>query len=409
MYSVSNVKNVLISLIESIDMYNYLLRNHHSRTASIAYQLGLSYGLDKQRLSNLVLAASVHDIGALHIKERSQLLYIDAINPGPHEKLGAVMLSGFKPFNDICKIIRYHHINYSDIISGKVQKKEVPIECFFLHLADRIDVLLTTTPDVSNLQEYVISSINMRFGKVFSPDLKKTFTPLTSSQEFWDNIDSSYFHEILFKSISGNECKIDEDDLDALAGVFAMIVDLKTPWTTYHSKSVSQLAQNIAKLYGMDKDSCHKLKLAGLLHDIGKVAIPTEVIEKPDLLNSIDYKIYKSHATYTSLILSKIPIFNDVAKWASAHHEMRDSSGYPLHVSDDEFSIEMDILAYSNIFSSLSEARPYREALPKDEILHTLKEYSATKLSNSIYKVIENNMDELYDMNKKCTQVAMQS
>ena len=69
----------MVSLIESIDLYNYLLKNHHRQTCIIAYQIGNHYNLDSDLLSNVVLASAIHDIGALHVTERDKLLYIDAI------------------------------------------------------------------------------------------------------------------------------------------------------------------------------------------------------------------------------------------------------------------------------------------------------------------------------------------
>ncbi len=113
-----SLKNVLLSIIKAIDLYNFLLKDHHRRTTIIAYQLGNAYGLEGEQLSNLILSASLHDIGALHIKERDQLLEVDVENPDPHQILGEKILKGFKPFTKLSKIIRHHHVVYSDVESG---------------------------------------------------------------------------------------------------------------------------------------------------------------------------------------------------------------------------------------------------------------------------------------------------
>lgn len=400
MSNVYSVKSILISLIDSIDMYNFLLKKHHRRTAVIAYELGNMFGLEESRLCNLVLAASIHDIGALNMDDRDKLLYIDAINPEQHEIMGAKMLESFKPLDPIRKIIRHHHIKVSDIENGIVNEKDVPYECYFLHLADRIDVLLTTSTELL-LREHVVEEINRRFGDVFLPELQDTFAALCVSQEFWENIDNSSFQELLFMSIRSGNCIIQDSDIDGLAEVFANIVDLKSHWTFSHSKSVSMLAQKIGTLYGLDKDTCHMLKIAGYLHDIGKIAIPIEILEKPTPLNYSEEKILKSHVTYSSLILSKTPFLGDICKWVSAHHEKRDKTGYPLHIGGSDFTIEIDILAYADIFSALSENRPNRNALPKSRMLSILEDFSVDKLSPEVFEIVKENFEYLYLENAK--------
>ena len=405
MTELSSVKSILVSLIESIDMYNYLLRDHHRHTAVIAYQLGNEYGLSQESISQLVLTASIHDIGALYIKEVEQLLYADAVNPEPHEILGYEMLKEFSPFAPLSKIIRHHHITYEEVASGEVNEKEVPRECWFLHLADRIDVLLATAPEPEHAREYVVSEISQRFGTIFLPELEEVFLTLSKSDEFWDNIENTSFHNLLFMSVNCEACTLEDGDMDGLAALFARIVDFKSEWTSNHSKSVSTLAESIGRLCGLSEDRCHELKIAGYLHDIGKIAIPSEVLDKPGALSDDEFKVMRSHATYSSLILSKLDFLKEPSRWASAHHEKRDKTGYPLHISENNFSAEMDILAYSDIFAALAEDRPYRKAMPKNRIAEVLHGFADGKLSPSIFDIITENMDDLYEINKRAAVV----
>jgi len=394
------MKNILISIIESIDRYNFLLKDHHRRTATIAYQLASSYGLNTEQISTLVLSASIHDIGALHIQERDKLLYIDVEDPEAHEILGENILMGFKPFNNIGRVIRHHHIVYDDCQSGKYKLDDIPFECFFLHLADRIDVLMATQSQSNNPKQSVIDEINKRFGNVFMPELKETFNILTSTDEFWENIDNDSFHELLFMSLESDMIDIDSDDLEGLASLFARVVDYKSKWTSYHSKSVSFIAYRTAQLMGLSDDICFELKIAGYLHDLGKIAVPTEILEKPSYLDKREMSLMKTHVNYTSLILSRIEGLGSIAKWAASHHEKRDRTGYPLKRSANDFTIEMDILAFSDIISALAEDRPYRAALSQEHIIEILKTFVPDQLDETVLKVIIENFDELYSINK---------
>lgn len=398
-----SVKSILVSLIESIDLYNFLLKNHHRQTCIIAYQIGNHYNLDSTRLSNVVLASAIHDIGALHVTERDKLLYIDAIDPEPHQIMGERIIGDFAPFAHISHIIRHHHIVYQDILDGKVNRDDIPIECFIIHLADRIDVLYETHPGETN---FIISEINKRFGTVFLPELQDTFNKLASTPEFWEKITDDSFYDLLLMSINDASCVIDDDSLESLAELFSRIVDFKSEWTMNHSKSVSVLADHIARLYGLDEKKCFSLRIAGYLHDIGKIAIPIEVLDKPGKLDTSEYKTIKMHATYSSLILSRIPALGDIAKWAMLHHEKHDKSGYPLGKGAVDFTIEMDILAFADIFAALAENRPYRAALTQEKILELLKSFTPDLLDVSVYDVIEKNMSFLYEVNASAGKIS---
>ncbi len=393
-----SLKNILGSVIKSIDMYNFLLKGHHRRTAIIAYQLGNAYGLDSDKLSKLVLAASVHDIGALHVTERDQLIEIDVENPEPHEILGASILASFKPFEPIAKILRHHHIRYDDVLSRNVPEDEVPSECYFLNLADRIDVLLLRNEGRPDQRQIVVDTINERFGSIFSPTLKDAFDRITVSDLFWENIEHASFNDLLFMSLDNVSCQIEQSDIESLAVLFAKIVDCKSHWTSRHSQTVSVLACRIGELMKLGPDECFELKIAGYLHDIGKVAISSEVLDKPGKLNDAEFREMKSHAAYSSLILSSISELSNIARWAVNHHEKRDGSGYPLGLRENAFTDNMDIVAYADIFSALAEDRPYRKAMQPSEIAEVLGKLAPIQLNEKVFGVIQNNMNDLYSL-----------
>ncbi len=190
-------------------------------------------------------------------------------------------------------------------------------------------------------------------------------------------------------------------DAEKLALIFAKIVDYKSPWTSTHSQSVSAIAYRLGKFVGLDSDTCFQLRLAGYLHDIGKIATPTEILEKPGKLNSDEFETIKEHAMYTSLILKDIEGLDDIVAWASSHHEKHDHSGYPLHLSKDHFSLPMEVLAFADIFTALSEDRPYRPKMSKEEIKKVLSTFVPEKLDIHVYDVLLEHFDELYDLHSK--------
>ena len=136
----TTLKELIKSFAKSIDLYNYLLKSHHRRVTIAAYHIGKTYGLNQVQLSNLVIASALHDIGALMVKERDELIVMDVDNPHPHARLGSYMLDSFPPFEQISKIIFYHHFAYKDREHYIEQKGEVPIEAYIIHVADRLEI-----------------------------------------------------------------------------------------------------------------------------------------------------------------------------------------------------------------------------------------------------------------------------
>lgn len=386
------MKNVMVSLIKSIDSFNYLLKDHHRRTAIIAYQLGNIYGLDKHRMDDLILAASLHDIGALYVSECDQLIQADIDNPRDHEINGAKMLEGFKPFENIAKIIGRHHIKYENVLLGLVDPSEVPLESYILHLSDRIDVMLLK---YGNDHPRIVEEIKNRFGTVFAPFLLDTFIKATDNFEFWTTISFDSFHDLLIRSLDEAHYDIDGEGIESLARLFAHIIDFRSPWTTRHSETVSQLAYRLGQLMGFTEDECWELRISGYLHDIGKIAIPVELINKPGKLTADEFERVKNHVVYSTLILSPISEFENIVNLASNHHEKRDRSGYPLKPKEEGLSIQTDVLAFADIFAAISENRPYRAGMTKEAIIDTLAEFTPDKLSDAVYMTILDHFDEL--------------
>lgn len=390
-----STKRILVSLIKSIDAYNSLLESHHKRTTAIAYQLGSEYGLDSRALSKLVVASSIHDIGAIYATERDQLISMDVDNSEPHEINGARILSGIAPFDCIRPIIRRHHVHYNDVINGTLASALVPEECYFLHLADRIDIYSLHYAGEDNARTLVMSGIKPKFGTVFHPDLESAFDRVAQNVQFWLNADETLYHELLLAAIDDDRCDMGAADLESLARLFGRIVDYKSHWTFAHSQTVGLLASRIGELMGMDSQRCFKLKMAGYLHDIGKIAVPAEVLEKPGPLDPVERNAMQRHALFSSIILSDRDGLSDIARWASSHHERRDRTGYPLKMSADRFEPEMDIIAYSDVFAALLESRPYRDAFTDGEAMEILRSMAPLKLSREVFEVIASHFGEL--------------
>lgn len=395
-------KEIICSFIQSIDLFNYLLKTHHRRVAIITWNIGQKMNLSKAQLNRLILAASLHDIGALKVVERDQLIQIDIENPHPHARLGAYMLESFEPFKPLSKIIFYHHWSYSDHDKYPIEMGPVPLESYIIHHADRVDIGIDKSKPVLLQVKQVRDEMTKRAYTLFHPDVYKAFMKASEPDRFWLDIDNTSMSDVLSK-LSNDLLRFEMtiDKLEQLAYTISKIIDCRSEFTSAHSYGVSETAYKLAELANMDHLTCRKIRIAGLLHDIGKIGIRTETLEKTGSLTAEEQKHIQEHAYYTNKILHMPKELNEIAEWASHHHEKHNGKGYPDNYSKDEITIEMDILSYADIFTALAENRPYRNRLPLNNIMEILETKFINQHGQTIFDVIKKHQSEIYEVCSK--------
>jgi len=154
----------------------------------------------------------------------------------------------------------------------------------------------------------------------------------------------------------------------------AMIVEMRDPYTAGHQRRVTQLACAIAQEIGLSPDQITGLRLAGTIHDIGKVRVPAEILTNPDGLSDAEYTIIKMHPVLGHEILKTIDLPWPIAKIIHQHHERMDGSGYPLGLSGKDIIIEAKILAVADVVEAITSHRPYRPAHGIDRALEEISQ-----------------------------------
>ena len=149
----------------------------------------------------------------------------------------------------------------------------------------------------------------------------------------------------------------------------------------------------MAKHYAYDTEKTEKLYLAGALHDIGKLLVKIEVLEKPGRLEETEYRHIQSHAYETYRLLSKINGLEEVRDWASYHHEKLNGKGYPFGKTANELSEEMRLLACLDIYQALTEDRPYKAGMPHAKAIGILMEMAE---KGELDQTIVEEMDKVF-------------
>ncbi len=402
------LRSLAIPLIKSIDSFNYLLRSHHRRTAIISYYLGKQLKLGKEQMGDLVIAASLHDIGALSVQERDTLVQEDVETPHPHCRMGYRMLSIFDVFANVAQIIKHHHVRFDEAAS---YNDTIPFQSFIIHLADRVDINISPDVFILNQKTKVTDAIMKREGTLFHPEVCAAFLEVCSADIFWIEIGNMTIEQLFDKIEFDRFTELTREHTQQFALMVSRIIDFRSEFTAAHSYTVAQLASSIGTMLTLDEDDCFKLSIAGLFHDIGKIGIDPGYIEKNGPLLEEEYNQVKLHSYYTGQILNELGDsgwFHDIVKWAKDHHEKIDGSGYPYALSGDDMVLGARIIAYSDVISALMEDRPYRKGLTIDVVFDLIKERFASAIDPGIFPVLEQHKEEIAAIVNRCQRESLQ-
>lgn len=176
------------------------------------------------------------------------------------------------------------------------------------------------------------------------------------------------------KNIQGTEKLVRV--MDEIIEAMARMVEIRDPYTAGHQRRVSDIAAAIAKEMGLPEEKIEATRVAGMVHDIGKIYVPAEILSKPSHLNEMEYRMIKQHPRLSYEILSSIEFPWPVADIVFQHHERMDGSGYPTGISGEDISIEARIIAVADVVEAMGSHRPYRPSLG---IKQALEEISKNK------------------------------
>ncbi len=167
--------------------------------------------------------------------------------------------------------------------------------------------------------------------------------------------------------------------LDQTVQALGAAVEVRDSYTAGHQRRVTQLALAIARKLGLSDERCQGIRVAGMMHDIGKLAIPSEILSKPTKLTDVERRLIQGHPEIARSILSAIEFPWPVASIVVQHHERTDGSGYPKGLRKDEILLEARILAVADVVEAMSSHRPYRPALGVDSALAEIRSGSGTR------------------------------
>lgn len=399
--------NLLQSLSMALELSNGGMSRHHWRVAVISYHIADLLEMPGEQKQKLIYAALLHDIGAAaNWTERRKLNIFQAgVHIYQHAEEGYLLLKDSPQLGQLALPIRHHHDRWDGQNPSGAAGEAIPLIGRILHLADRIDVLIQDGIPIFEQQARIMTAIHKLSGSYFDPKLVKVFGKFARRESFWLDLINPLYYAKFFHQIDGQErMRFSVDDILNIAEIFSTIIDCTSAFTARHSRSVATIAALLARIRGFSTEEIKMMRIAGLLHDLGKMIVPNEILEKPGKLTDAEFLIIKQHPYYTYRILDQIDGLTTIAQWAAYHHETLDGAGYPFRIAGSAVPLGARIVAVADVFVALSESRPYRPCgVNCAELEVTMREMVANrKLDGGIVTDLMDNCREAYDLIGDC-------
>ena len=388
-----DLTDMLYALSFALDKVEFELlgleTGHGKRVACLSLFMAQEAGIKGEELRDLVGCCVLHDnaltefiheeLSGSYMSEglntqTSDLISLDAVTRSSRHSVIGERNIRLVPFRtNVENIILYHHENADG--SGPLGKTaaETGLKPQLLHLADMVDMSVKLTSLSEEQYHKTLAWVEKQSGKLFSEEAVKLFRKAITYDRIAHMMDEGVLSG-LQRQLQTKASEYTDEEIHNLAGLFARIIDYKSEFTQTHSLSVADKAEQMARYYGFDREKTIRYYLAGALHDIGKLVVSNDILEKPGKLTDDEYSAMKDHASATRYILSQMKEIPDIIEWASNHHETLNGSGYPRGLTAEELSFEERLMACIDIYQALTETRPYKEGLSHEKTISIMKD-----------------------------------
>lgn len=343
-----------------------------------------------EETAKIIWTALLHDIGNFQNPDIKDLLRKEADTDFSHARYGYLFLRYLGPFPEYAGIVYYHH-------SGK---KEIETS-FMSEIAQWIAKCILVL-DAVDLYRIVNSSLSKEKLELFLDHLDRerydekavqaVRALVHNGQQY--ALSQEEVHQTLIDRLSCLPVGFEEQE--ALLQILISSIDFRSHYTALHCSIMVRISDMLALLCGLDEQSRRVVHVGAILHDIGKIAIPTHILESLDRLEGEDWEIMRSHVIISGEILEGV-VDDEILQIAVRHHETLDGLGYPRGLTATDLTLPQRIVAVADIFSALCEERSYKAAFSQDEVISILEDMCRRgKLCTQVVGTLMDNKDAIY-------------
>ena len=378
------LKDIVIVIQRTLDSMDDRLAGHGEMVAYIMYKLLKCHGgYSDEEILRMITLAVFHDIGVYKIEERDHIVDIDLEILMNHSVYGYLFIKYFSPLSDLADIVLGHHLYPKDFNDSA--KVKIPKEALILNLADSIAVLQLHFNKIDPML------ILNKSSNALLEEHKELFKKACNEYDLIEKIETDTYLNELYEILDKRE--LSRREIIAYARMLNYAIDFRSESTVVHTITVEEISWQISKMLGLDDYKSTIIKIASMLHDIGKLSIPINILEKKGKLTQEEFEIIKCHTIVGYNILSNMGI-DDIRDIATLHHEKLNGTGYPFCLKGDNISKEARIVAVADVLSALIGKRSYKDEFSKDEVISILSNMASNyEIDKDICNLVIENYD----------------
>ena len=402
-------KDIFLLMRDILKLIHPRPMEHGSRVAYMVYLMLKEQGrFEEFELADIVMLVTMHDIGAYMTEEGkiNDILRYESRESMPHSIYGYLFFKYLSPIPDLAKVLMYHHTDYEQLKNVDYEYKNIAA---LINIAEKMDIYSNSMG--SQFDIYMFEK--MADTKLSSNGLA-LFYQIEAKYSVFDKIKSGEYKqeldEICEYMIYNNE------DKKKFLEMMMYCLGFRSRSMVVDNITTVCVCDELAAEMSMSGAEREVLYYGALVHDIGMLAIPREIIEAPRKLEPEEVQLLRTHVEIAERAL-KDKMNDEVCNIVSAHHERGDGSGYPHRLQDTQMNMSQKILQVADVVTALVNPRSYRKDLPKEKVVailtedaskHKLKQQVVTVMVKSYDRILEHVKSEAAEIMKMYKVLNMQ-
>ena len=387
--------NCILHIISNmLKMQNAKLLDHGSRVGYLVAKMLEAKGLSEKEVLEGYLIGLLHDVGAYKTEEIDKLIQFETKNVCEHSIYGYLILELSEIMADKAEIILHHHTPWNKINGLSADKKELANLIF---LADRVEIYVRSKQEPIDIEM-------LKKHQFYSDENLELFIKADQKYDLQKRLmDGSFINDTekyLYRA------EFSKDELKKWIRMAALLIDFRSESTVTHTITMVSASVAIAKKMGLSRQQLDEVYTGAYIHDLGKIAIPLEILEKPGKLTFDEMEVMKTHILLTGNII-RGHVSDNVYKIAMRHHEKVNGRGYPYGIEDEEMTLAEKIVAVADIYSALSGKRSYKDKFDKEKIISIMEQLAEQSHNDKdVIQVLVDNFDEISNyVEQECAEI----
>ncbi len=389
--SIISSKDVNEIIRKTLGIINSKIMNHGEITGYILYKM-MEYETSyteqhytEQELVDYTMLGILHDIGLYKEDNVKNVSDFETKNLWPHSIYGFLFLKYLSPMGDKAEVVLYHHLDHN--LHSMIQSRYLHI-IDLLGFADKMDTFLHLKEE--NLEsDYFVKYRDVKFSGA-ALDL---FQKAEKRYGITANLVSGKYKEELEVLLAKRA--FSEQYKRGFLEMLVYIIDFRSEHTVIHTLATVNFAEQLGRLARLTGKELRDLHYGALLHDLGKIAIPLNILESTGRLSDEEMKVMKAHVRITEMILEGV-VDDDVLQIAVRHHEKLDGTGYHKGLTAADLTLPQQIIAVADILSALYGKRSYKEAFSKEKILDIMtSDAERGKINQNVVNTLVTHYDSI--------------